>query len=162
LVRINAGKETIKERGVRMKEWSYCGVLLPILLMLDSKHENPSAVRYQCLGVIPVGFEDAGFCRNTGADSSQLVLFEKKISLPNFGTKVIGIKVSDRKQFCSLGSEKDDGTNKAGLASTKATIKCGNRTPLSQTPGSVHVHRSLPSPVPVIEIEIEQKYQTQT
>jgi hypothetical protein len=85
-------KEKIKKRGVRMKVWSYCGVLLPTLLMLDLEHESPSAARYQRLSVIPVGFKDAGFCRNTGTDSCHLILFEKKISLPNFGTKIFGIK----------------------------------------------------------------------
>ena len=48
-------KETIEKRGVRMKVWSYCGGLLPTLLMLDLEDESPSAARYQRLGIIPVG-----------------------------------------------------------------------------------------------------------
>jgi hypothetical protein len=85
-------RDTIEKRGVRMKVWSYCGVLLTTLLMLDLEHESPYAARYQRLGVIPVRFKDASFCRNTGTDSCHLILFKKKISLPNFGTKILGIK----------------------------------------------------------------------
>jgi hypothetical protein len=89
---MNAERKLLKKRGVCRKVWSYCGVLLSTPLTLDLEHESPSAARYQLLGVIAVGFKDAGFCRNTGTDSCQLILFEKKISLPNFGTKIFGIK----------------------------------------------------------------------